>query len=119
SGATVNGGVSFDTGTNVINLETGATVTGTLAGASAASGGFDTLNLSGTGAATLPLVQALDRINFLSGDWTLTAAAFATAGGASIADGATLRYGDGGTAGNISGALENNGLLVYNRSDTY
>lgn len=119
AGATVNGGVSFDTGINVVNLETGATVTGTIAGASAASGGFDTLNLGGGGAATLPLVQALDRINVLSGDWTLIASAFATAGGASIADGAILRYGDGGTAGNISGAVENDGLLVFNRTDTY
>jgi len=119
SGATVNGDVSMDTGTNVVNLETGATVTGAIAGASAASGGFDTLNLSGAGSATLPLVQALDRINFLSGEWTLIASAFATAGGASIADGAVVRYGDGGTAGAISGAVENDGLLVFNRTDTY
>ncbi len=106
-------------GNSIVNVEIGAVVNGTIRVGAADSGGLDTLNASGTGAGILPSVQNFDRINFLSGDWTLLASAFATAQGASIADGAIVRYGDGGTAGNISGDVENNGLLVYNRTDTY
>jgi autotransporter-associated beta strand protein len=118
SGAVLNGNVDTDPGEMTVNLQTGATVTGQINGGAAATGFFDTLNLSGTGAATLPVVTAFDRINVLSGDWTLVDTAFATAQGIAIASGATVRYGNGGAAGALSGAVENNGAIVYNRTDT-
>ncbi|MBJ7440121.1 MAG: autotransporter domain-containing protein [Sphingopyxis sp.] len=105
-------------GNNIVTVETGATVNGAIRAGAASSGGIDTLNLTGSGAAILPGVQNFDRINFQSGDWTLLSSAFATAQGASIASGAIVRYGDGGTNGNISGSIENEGRLIYNRSDT-
>ncbi len=120
TGGAAGGNAIFLTGgTNVVNIEIGAIVNGNIRAAAASSGTIDTLNLSGTGAGILPSVQNFDRINFLSGDWTLVSSAFATAQGASIAAGAIVRYGDGGTAGNISGDVENNGLIVFNRTNTY
>jgi autotransporter-associated beta strand protein len=119
AGSETGNAIFLSGGDNIVNLETGATVNGNIRAGSASSGGIDTLNLFGSGAAVLPSVQNFDRIDVQSGDWTLVAAAFATAQGAIIEDGATLRYGDGGAAGNISGTVENNGLLVFNRSDTY
>ena len=120
TGGAAGGNAIFLTGgANVVNIETGAIVNGNIRAAAASSGAIDTLNLSGAGTGVLPSVQNFDRINVLSGDWTLVSSAFATAQGASIAPGAIVRYGDGGTAGNISGDVENNGLLVFNRTDTY
>ena len=118
SGAVLNGNVDTDPGQLTVNLQTGATVTGQINGGAAATGFIDTLNLSGTGAATLPLVTAFDRINLNSGDWTLVNTAFATAQGVLIAAAGTARYGNGGTDGAFSGAVENNGRIVFNRTDT-
>ena len=94
SGSVLNGNVDTDPGQMTVNLQTGATVTGQINGGAAATGFVDTLNLSGTGAATLPVVTAFDRINLLSGDWTLTTTAFATAQGVSIASAGIARYGN-------------------------
>ena len=62
--------------------------------------------ISGTGAAQVQ-----------SGDVTLTADNSYT-GGTSIASGATLQLGNGGTTGSIVGDVTNNGLLRFQRSDT-
>jgi fibronectin-binding autotransporter adhesin len=61
--------------------------------------------ISGTGDVTL-----------LGGDVTFTAANN-YAGITSLLAGATLRLGDGGTVGSITGPVDNAGTLVFNRSD--
>jgi autotransporter-associated beta strand protein len=63
-------------------------------------------NITGTG-----------EVNLLSiGTVTLTGAASHT-GGTSIGSLATLQIGAGGTVGSLSGDVENNGVLRFNRSD--
>ncbi len=100
AGATVqlgNGGTTGAIAGNVAN-------DGTLAFARSSSNNFAG-TISGSGA-----------VNVLSGSVTFTADNGYT-GATSIATGATLRLGDGGTTGGIAGNVANNGTLVFNRTD--
>jgi len=111
--------IYLSAGTNDIYFETGATIIGNIRGSTTSSGGTDILHLFGTDTGILPSVSNFEGVEVLSGDWTATATLFASARGATIAAGAILRYGDGGTLGSISGPVVNDGLLVFNRSNVY
>lgn len=120
AGSTVTGSVRITGGIGTVNLQTGATVTGAISAARTTANVSDTLNLLGPGSATLGQVTAFQRVNVLSGDWTLVRQTFASALGASIAQGATVRYNDGvvDENGALVGNIENNGALIYNRTNT-
>jgi autotransporter-associated beta strand protein len=65
-------------------------------------------NISGTGA----VQQTGGGTLFLTGN-------VSHSGGTEIATGRSLSIGIGGTSGSISGAISNNGTLLFNRSDAY
>ncbi|SHO65927.1 autotransporter-associated beta strand repeat-containing protein, partial [Pseudoxanthobacter soli DSM 19599] len=106
-GATLRAGDTFTLGndialTNLVSapgnaaIEVDAAKTLTLSGSISGDGALDK-----TGAGTL----------VLTGTNTYT-------GGTTIVDG-TLQIGDGGVTGTLTGAIVNNGSLVFNRSDAY
>jgi len=117
TGSGTNYAVNFLGGSNTLYLDTGATVTGQIRGASAAGSGPDRVYLNGTGSAVLPSMTNFEGYYFQSGDWTVTASFLATAEGSTIDEGATLRWGNGGTTGSISGQVTNNGRLIINRTN--
>jgi len=101
------------TGANVVNLEAGANVTGEIV--ANVTGTQDTLNLSGTGSATLATVNNFDTLNVLSGNWTSSQIQTLQTGGAMISSGASFTLADGGA---LRGAIVNNGTLNYSGATT-
>jgi len=112
AGNSYTGGTSIATGAT-LQLGNGGT-TGSIAGNVANDGTLvfarsSSNNFGGT-------ISGSGAVNVLSGNVTLIADNGYT-GGTSIAAGATLRLGDGGTTGAITGNVANNGMLTFNRSD--
>ncbi|MEP9359555.1 autotransporter-associated beta strand repeat-containing protein [Sphingomonas sp. KR3-1] len=122
AGSTTSGGISaidFYGGMNTISVETGATVIGEISGGVTSTGGYDTLKLFGSGVAVIPTISNFEALQVNGGDWTTTQTLNVTTAGATVAQGAILRLGNGGTLGSVNGAIVNNGSLIFNRSDTY
>ncbi|MFD1786118.1 autotransporter-associated beta strand repeat-containing protein [Sphingomonas floccifaciens] len=122
AGSTTSGGsgaIDFYGGMNTISIETGATVVGEVSGGVASTNGYDTLKLFGSGTAVLPAISNFEELQVNGGDWTAPGTLNVATAGATIANGATLRLGNGGTLGSVNGAIVNNGSLFFNRSDSY
>lgn len=122
---------------NAITLQTGSTLNGNIA----STGTGNTLRLEGAGSEDSDLTGLSTLTMAGSSDWLLdgsvsTTAAVANAthvqsgrlivggavtqavgGGATIDSGATLQLGNGDTTGSITGAIANQGVLAFNRSD--
>jgi fibronectin-binding autotransporter adhesin len=97
---------------DTVNIEAGATITGNIN----VGGGNDTINLSGAGNGALSSVlNNAETLNVNSANWTLTGNSNIAA--TTIASGASLSFGNGGTSGFVDGAITNNGALIINRSD--
>ena len=106
------------------NTYTGGT--GVNAGASVVIGNGSSLGtgsvtnngaIYGSGTAVLPnLINGGGSLNAMSGTLTLTGNS-GYSGNTTIAPGATLSLGNGGTTGSITSPIANSGTLVYNRSD--
>ena len=113
---TYTGGTTISAGT--LQLGDGGTsgsITGdvaTTAGATLAFKRGDDVTYAGVISGTGGLAQAG------TGTLTLTGANTYT-GATTIADGATLRLGDGGTTGSIAGDIANAGALVFDRSNNF
>ena len=112
--ATHSGGTLVSAGTLQVGM---AGTTGSLAGNVTNNGEVvfdrsDTVTYSGTMTGTGSLWQAGTGTLIITGDVDLS-------GGITISGFSTLQVGDGGTSGTLSGAIENNGFLTFNRSDTY
>jgi len=134
----VNGNLQFFNGDDTLRLNTGSTITGSIAG----GGGNNLLTLNGTGTDTLPSpisgFQTLQKQD--SGTWiianslstnlsgltsaevqggTLILAADTSnyTGSMTVDNGGTLQLGNGGTAGSINTAITDNGTVAFDRSD--
>ena len=133
--------VRFDASNNILILETGSVLNG-----DALSAGLgNVVRLQGTGSEDSNFIGATAGIGFQSlvmegTNWTLSGNATITgttanavsvnsgtlvltgmvtnSGGSTIASGATLRLGNGGASGTITGNIVDNGALIFNRSDT-
>jgi autotransporter-associated beta strand protein len=119
--------VNLEGGDDTLDLHTGSTVTGRLDGGA----GTDTLNLSlddrtgadaalgpnsGSTTGTLSNVVDFEVLGVQSGAWTI-ADAQGYAAGATVAAGARLQVGDGGTAGSLAADIVDNGSLTFDRTD--
>jgi len=110
---TIEGSVALGGGNDTFNSYTGSTTTGTIDGGD----GIDTINLFGTGSSILADIVNFEALNVQGGTWTvMNAESFSS--GIAISSGATLQIGNGGTAGAVDGAIQNDGSLVIDRSDT-
>lgn len=112
---------------NGVVTSTGLNNTLTLQGYGSASNdlmGFNTLNMVGTawtlnGAVSTTGTTAA-ATDVQSGTLTITGTLTngGSGGGISVAPGATLQLGNGGTSGSVTGNIVNNGTLTFFRSDT-
>ncbi|WP_438395833.1 autotransporter-associated beta strand repeat-containing protein [Caballeronia sp. DA-9] len=116
TGSVLNGGVASTGTNNVLTLQGSGSAGSNLTG-------FNTLNMSGTawtlsGANTTTGTTAT-ATNVQSGVLTLAGALTngGAGGGTTIASGATLQVGNGGTAGSVTGNIVDNGSLVFDRSN--
>jgi hypothetical protein len=64
---TIIGSIATDGGNDVLNLETGSSISGLIDGGA----GTDTINLSGGGQDTLASFTNIEVVDLISGDWTL------------------------------------------------
>ncbi|MBR0667767.1 autotransporter outer membrane beta-barrel domain-containing protein [Roseomonas hellenica] len=109
------------TGTGTLELQPGSVIVGNVV---AGSGVNDTLRLAGTGTAILDgaigaggQYRGFDIVQKTgAGTWILTGDSTVTSA-FQLQDG-MLQIGNGGTSGNLTGAIANAGTLVFNRSDT-
>ncbi|WP_342250174.1 autotransporter domain-containing protein [Sphingomonas sp. OTU376] len=107
------GGTSIATGA-ILQIGNGGT-TGSIVGTVANDG---TLAFARSDAGTLGgRITGSGAVEVLSGSLTLTAGNSYT-GGTSIATGATLQLGNGGTTGSITGNVANSGTLTFARSSS-
>jgi fibronectin-binding autotransporter adhesin len=111
------GTLALGTGDDMLILNDGAVISG---GGVTAGGGTDTLQVNNALAMTLDgaivgdfeiLVKNLAGTLTLTGDHSYSDGTTITAG--------TVQIGDGGTSGSLASDVNNNGTLVFNRSDTY
>ena len=108
---TITGSVSLGGGNDFFNDNTGSTLTGQLDGGD----GRDTLNLLGTGNGTFGDVVNFEALDVEGGTWKFSDdEAFSS--GVTIDLGTTLRIGTGGSTGTLSGAIDDEGTLVFDRS---
>ncbi|MBX9748059.1 MAG: autotransporter-associated beta strand repeat-containing protein [Roseococcus sp.] len=110
---TLAGAATYTGGTSILAGGT-LRVTGSLAGNVANEGALafaraDALTYAGVASGTGTLTQAGTGVLTLTGANTHTGGTIISAG--------TLRLGDGGTSGSITGNVANSGALVFNRSD--
>jgi autotransporter-associated beta strand protein len=107
----ITGSVSLGGGNDFFNNYTGSTLTGQLDGGD----GHDTLNLLGTGKGTFGDVINFEALDVEGGTWKFSDdEAFSS--GVTIDLGTTLRIGTGGSTGTLSGAIDDEGSLVFDRS---
>jgi autotransporter-associated beta strand protein len=107
----ITGSVSLGGGDDFFNDYTGSTLTGQLDGGD----GHDTLNLLGTGKGTFGEVINFEALDVEGGTWKFSDdEAFSS--GVTIDLGTTLRIGTGGSTGTLSGAIDDEGTLVFDRS---
>ena len=111
---TIIGSVLTGGGDDIVNLYTGSSLSGLLDGGD----GTDTLNLLGSGTGTLSNTANMEVLDVQGGHWTITDdEAFAS--GTTIATGATLQVGNGGTDGSLASDVADNGALVFDHSDAF
>jgi autotransporter-associated beta strand protein len=108
---TITGSVSVGDGNDVFNAYTGSTLTGQLDGGA----GIDTLILLGTGTGSFGDVVNFETLDVQGGTWTLSDdEAFSL--GATIESGTNLQIGTGGSTGTLTGAIDDEGTLTFDRS---
>ncbi|UYH50876.1 autotransporter domain-containing protein [Candidatus Kirkpatrickella diaphorinae] len=143
-GAVVKGNVALTTTGSYVNLVTlynGSTVTGSIGGGGGGAiltltgddatdtlnntvTGFSTVNKSGSGTWIVGAPSRLSglasnvAVNINAGTLVLAGNESSSQTKATIASGATLQLGEGGTSGWIDYINANNGTLAFNRSDT-
>lgn len=108
-------------GGNTLELQAGYTFTGNVVSNSGTTNGGDTLALGGSTDNSFDLSQIGSQYQGFnhfektgSSSWVVTGT---TTTSWRITDG-TLQIGDGGTSGTITGNIDNDASLVFNRSDT-
>lgn len=117
TGSVLNGNATSTGANNVLTLQGSGSAGNNLTG-------FSTLNMYGTawtlGGANSTTGTTAAATNVQSGILTLTGALTngGAGGGTTIASGATLQVGNGGTTGSVTGNLIDNGTLSFNRSDS-
>ena len=109
---TINGSIALGGGNDTYNDYAGSTLNGQLDGGT----GTDTLNLLGSGTGTFGNVANFEILSVQSGNWTFTDSESFTS--TTIASGATLQIGNGGTTGSLSGSIDDEGGLIVDRSGT-
>ncbi len=110
---TITGSVSLGGGNDVFNDYAGSTMTGQLDGGT----GNDTVNLLGTGTGSFGNVINFETLHVEGGAWTFSdAEAFSS--GVTIDNGTSLQIGTGGSTGTLTGAVDDEGTLVFDRSGT-
>jgi autotransporter-associated beta strand protein len=107
----ITGSVSLGGGDDFFNNYTGSTLTGQLDGGD----GHDTLNLLGTGKGTFGDVINFEALDVEGGTWKFSDDETFSSG-VTIDLGTTLRIGTGGSTGTLSGAIDDEGTLVFDRS---
>ena len=111
--------ISAGIGNDTLNL-TGDDAAGTVL--EGAVTGINTLNKKGTGKWIIDrnlkdLGPGALTVNVIEGNLTLTENNDGYQGKTTVAEEGTLQIGDGGTSGDLPGEIENDGTLVFNRSD--
>ena len=116
TGSVLNGSATSNGANNVLTRQGSGSAGNNLTG-------FSTLNMVGTAwtlsGANSTTGTTATATNVQSGVLTLTGTLTngGTGGGTTIASGATLQVGNGGTTGSVTGNIADNGSLVFNRSD--
>jgi len=114
--------IAFGAGPNTLTLGPGFSITGNVLGS-----GSDVFQLGGAGAGAFNLstigaglqYQGFTTFNVISADWVATGTGNESW---TVANGATLQLGNGGSganAGAINGNVADNGTFAIDRSDTY
>ncbi|TXN19597.1 autotransporter domain-containing protein [Methylobacterium sp. WL9] len=104
--------ISLEGGNDILSIATGSTITGRIDGGV----GTDTINLIGTGTGTLANVINVEILNVQGGRWSIIDDQ-SYASGVTIASGALLQVGNGGTAGSLAANVVDNGTLAFNRTN--
>lgn len=112
--------------TATLNIASGATADlaghaqriGTLTGTGNLAMGSGALDVAGGGAFDGVIGGSAGMLNVQAGTLTLGGDSTYT-GATTVAAGATLQIGSGGTAGSYAGNVTDNGLVVFNRSNAY
>jgi autotransporter-associated beta strand protein len=114
--AVIFGGSPIAGTVNTLNIETGSTING-LISMTTNTNSTDILNLSGTGSQVLVVTTGADTLNVLGGTWGIVNTQ-TVRNGATISAGAALRFDDldASNGGSVTGAIVNNGTLIYNRT---
>ena len=108
---TITGSVSVGDGNDVFNAYTGSTLTGQLDGGA----GIDTMILLGTGTGSFGDVVNFETLDVQGGAWTLSDdEGFSL--GTTIESGISLQIGTGGSTGTLTGAIDDEGTLTFDRS---
>jgi autotransporter-associated beta strand protein len=110
------GGTPVADTVNTLTIEVGATINGTIS-MPGNTNSTDILNLTGTGTQVLVSTSGVDTLNVQGGTWGIINTQ-TLRNGAMIAAGAALRYDDldATNGGSVTGAIVNNGTLIYNRT---
>jgi autotransporter-associated beta strand protein len=110
----IEGSVALGGGDDIVNDFTGSTFTNTIDGGD----GTDTINLMGAGIGTLAHAVNFEALDVQAGAWTVTdGESFSS--GVTVAAGAQLQLGNGGSSGSLSGAVTDNGLFTIDHSDVF
>ncbi|GAA0551165.1 autotransporter-associated beta strand protein [Rhizomicrobium palustre] len=110
-------GVANSASFDISATDTGATIT-TLSGSGTVVLGSKTLTISNGSSEFSGVIGGTGGLTVSGGAQVLSGANTYT-GGTTIASGATLQLGNGGTTGSLTGDVVDNGVLVFNRADTY
>jgi autotransporter-associated beta strand protein len=109
---TIVGSIAMDGGADTLNEYTGSSISGVSEGGA----GADSINLLGTGSGTLSALTNFENLDVQGGNWTIVNDD-AFSGGTTIAAGASLQIGNGGTAGSLASDVNDGGVLPFDRSD--
>lgn len=102
---------------NIAEINSGATIK-TLSGTGSVVLGSKSLTISNGSSEFSGTISGTGSLSVNGGSVVLSGTN-TYSGGTTIATGATLQLGNGGTTGSIAGDVIDNGVLVFDRSDTY